>query len=134
LLQCGIRQQSIKRTSTDAVCLPFSDVWKSDGLKGSRLDPPSDGGIIDTELASDLADEITREVRALTIGIGASPQCDGQILVTDDMLGLFDWTPKFVRRYGKLREVIGDAVAAYAKDVRSGQFPGEAELYRLRAR
>ena len=85
-------------------------------------------------VASDLADEITRAVKAPTIGIGASPGCDGQILVTDDMLGLFDWTPKFVRRYGKLREVISDAVASYAKDVRSGQFPGEAELYRLRAR
>jgi 3-methyl-2-oxobutanoate hydroxymethyltransferase len=85
-------------------------------------------------VASDLADEITRAVKAPTIGIGASPGCDGQILVTDDMLGLFDWTPKFVRRYGNLRAVIGDAVAAYAKDVRSGQFPGEAELYKLRAR
>ena len=79
-------------------------------------------------------DEITRAVAAPTIGIGASAGCDGQILVTDDMLGLFDWTPKFVRRYGKLREVISDAVAAYAKDVRAGQFPGEAELYKLRAR
>ena len=85
-------------------------------------------------VASDLADEITRAVRAPTIGIRASPGCDGQIQVTDDMLGLFDWTPKFVRRYGELRQVIGDAVASYARDVRSGQFPGEAELYRLRAR
>src|SRR5437879_9507048 len=57
-------------------------------------------------VAADLADEITRAVDAPTIGIGASPQCDGQILVTDDMLGLFDWTPKFVRRYGNLRETI----------------------------
>ena len=85
-------------------------------------------------VASDLADAVTRAVASPTIGIGASPGCDGQILVTDDMLGLFDWTPKFVRRYGKLREVIADAVAAYAKDVRAGQFPGEAELYKLRAR
>jgi 3-methyl-2-oxobutanoate hydroxymethyltransferase len=85
-------------------------------------------------VARDLADEITREVSAPTIGIGASPDCDGQILVTDDMLGLFDWTPKFVRRYGNLREAVARAAAAYASDVRSGKFPGRAELYTLRAK
>ncbi|TMG72616.1 MAG: 3-methyl-2-oxobutanoate hydroxymethyltransferase [Betaproteobacteria bacterium] len=83
-------------------------------------------------VAADLADEITRAVAAPTIGIGASPQCDGQILVTDDMLGLFDWTPKFVRRYGNLRETISQAVQSYARDVRSGDFPGKAELYTLK--
>jgi 3-methyl-2-oxobutanoate hydroxymethyltransferase len=80
----------------------------------------------------DLADEITRAVAIPTIAIGASPECDGQILVTDDMLGLFDWTPKFVRRYGAMRELISTAVAEYASDVRSGKFPGEAELYGLK--
>ena len=84
-------------------------------------------------VARDLADEVTRAVAAPTIGIGASPECDGQILVTDDMLGLFDWTPKFVRRYGNLRESITQAVEGYARDVRSGTFPGKAELYTLRA-
>jgi len=83
-------------------------------------------------VAADLADEITRAVDAPTIGIGASPQCDGQILVTDDMLGLFDWTPKFVRRYGNLRETISQAAQSYARDVRSGDFPGKAELYTLK--
>ena len=83
-------------------------------------------------VAADLADEITRAVDAPTIGIGASPQCDGQILVTDDMLGLFDWTPKFVRRYGNLRETISQAAQSYARDVRSCNFPGEAELYTLK--
>jgi 3-methyl-2-oxobutanoate hydroxymethyltransferase len=80
-------------------------------------------------VARDLADEITQAVSIPTIGIGASPSCDGQILVTDDMIGLFDWTPKFVRRYGAMRELIGQAVQAYAADVRSGAFPGSAELY-----
>ncbi|GGY52229.1 3-methyl-2-oxobutanoate hydroxymethyltransferase [Parvularcula lutaonensis] len=80
----------------------------------------------------ELARQITQEVRCPTIGIGASAACDGQILVTPDMLGMFDWTPKFVRRYGKLREQIGEAVEAYAKDVRERSFPGEAETYRLK--
>jgi 3-methyl-2-oxobutanoate hydroxymethyltransferase len=85
-------------------------------------------------VARDLADEITRTVSVPTIGIGASPGCDGQILVTDDLLGLFDWTPKFVRRYANLRETISRAVASYAADVRSGQFPGTAEIYTLTAK
>jgi 3-methyl-2-oxobutanoate hydroxymethyltransferase len=84
-------------------------------------------------VASDLALEITRKVKAPTIGIGASADCDGQILVTDDMLGLFDWTPKFVRRYGNMRDLVEKAVASYADDVRAGRFPGQAEVYQLRA-
>lgn len=80
----------------------------------------------------ELADEITREVKVPTIGIGASPNCDGQVLVTDDMLGLFDWTPKFVRRYANLREAITRAARSYANDVRSDRFPDPSELYTLR--
>jgi 3-methyl-2-oxobutanoate hydroxymethyltransferase len=83
-------------------------------------------------VAEDLAAEVTGLVRAPTIGIGASAVCDGQILVTDDMLGLFDWTPKFVRRYADLRRHVGDAIAAYAADVRARRFPGPAETYALK--
>lgn len=82
-------------------------------------------------VSSELADAITREVSVPTIGIGASASCDGQILVTDDMLGLFEWTPKFVRRYANLRESISTAVEAYAADVRAGRFPDKAETYTL---
>jgi 3-methyl-2-oxobutanoate hydroxymethyltransferase len=85
--------------------------------------------IVVEAVSSDLADEITHEIAIPTIGIGASPNCDGQVLVTDDMLGLFDWTPKFVRRYANLRETINRAAQAYANDVRSGHFPDRAELY-----
>jgi 3-methyl-2-oxobutanoate hydroxymethyltransferase len=76
---------------------------------------------------------ITAAVPCPTIGIGASAGCDGQILVTDDMLGLFDWTPKFVRRYADLRGEISKAVAAYAEDVRARRFPGPAEIYFAKA-
>ena len=82
----------------------------------------------------DLAEEVTAAVSAPTIGIGAGSSCDGQILVTDDMLGLFEWTPKFVRRYADMRRIMNDAVAEYAADVRAGAFPGEAEVYRLASR
>jgi 3-methyl-2-oxobutanoate hydroxymethyltransferase len=80
-------------------------------------------------VAEGLAREITQAIAAPTIGIGASAGCDGQILVTDDMLGLFDWTPKFVRRYADLRGEIGRAVGGYADDVRARRFPGPAEIY-----
>jgi 3-methyl-2-oxobutanoate hydroxymethyltransferase len=84
-------------------------------------------------VAEGLAREITEAVAVPTIGIGASAGCDGQILVTDDMLGLFDWTPKFVRRYADLRGEISQAVARYADDVRARRFPGPAEIYFAKA-
>lgn len=83
-------------------------------------------------VSEDLAREVTELVRAPTIGIGASRACDGQILVTDDMLGLFAWTPKFVRRYGSLRTHIDEAARQYAGDVRARSFPGDAEAYHLK--
>ena len=80
-------------------------------------------------VAEPLARDITAAIAAPTIGIGASAGCDGQILVIDDMLGLFDWTPKFVRRYADLKSEIAAAAASYAADVRARTFPGEAETY-----
>jgi len=75
---------------------------------------------------------ITREVAVPTIGIGAGPECDGQVLVLHDLLGLEDRiAPKFVRRYGKLKADAVAAVAAYADDVRAGAFPSDAESYHL---
>src|SRR5690606_30240920 len=84
-------------------------------------------------VAEGLAREITEAVPVPTIGIGASAGCDGQVLVIDDMLGLFDWTPKFVRRYADLRNQIAKAVEAYAADVRARRFPGPAEIYFAKA-
>lgn len=73
---------------------------------------------------------VTEAVDVPTIGIGAGPGCDGQVLVFHDLLGLGSRTPpKFVRRYANLAEVATEAVAAFAADVRAGAFPGEAESY-----
>ncbi|MFQ5563289.1 MAG: 3-methyl-2-oxobutanoate hydroxymethyltransferase [Parvularculaceae bacterium] len=85
-------------------------------------------------VAEDLAREITEKIAAPTIGIGASSACDGQILVTQDMLGLFDWTPKFVKRYAALREAIEDAAERYAAEVRARVFPEAGQVYQLRPR
>ena len=79
-----------------------------------------------------VAAEVTAAVDVPTIGIGAGPRCDGQVLVFHDMLGLFDWAPKFVRRYGDLRSEIDAAIGQFAADVRARDFPGDAETYSLR--
>lgn len=76
-----------------------------------------------------IAARITREVACPTIGIGASAQCDGQVLVIDDMLGMFERTARFVKRYDELSGRIAAAAEAYAGEVRARTFPTEAETY-----
>lgn len=83
-------------------------------------------------MAEPLAAKITRQIPIPTIGIGASPQCDGQILVITDLLGLNAKPPKFVRRYANLAETINTAAAAYAADVRAGSFPGPENTYGMK--
>jgi 3-methyl-2-oxobutanoate hydroxymethyltransferase len=80
---------------------------------------------------ADLAARITETLPIPTIGIGAGPYCDGQVLVSADLLGLFDeFRPKFVRRYADLGSLIKKAAAAYVADVASGKFPSDQESFR----
>jgi 3-methyl-2-oxobutanoate hydroxymethyltransferase len=83
-------------------------------------------------MAEPLAAKITREVAIPTIGIGASAECDGQILVMEDMLGLNPNPPKFVRQYANLGPAIETAVKAYASDVRARRFPGAENVYTMK--
>ena len=77
-----------------------------------------------------LAAALTAELEVPTIGIGASVACDGQVLVIDDVLGVFDeFTPRFVKRYANLGEQIAEAAAAYADDVRHRRFPGPEHVF-----
>ncbi|MCB9946650.1 MAG: 3-methyl-2-oxobutanoate hydroxymethyltransferase [Rhodospirillaceae bacterium] len=77
-----------------------------------------------------LAREITGMVPVPTIGIGASPQCDGQILVTEDVIGLFtDFTPKFVKRYGEMGNLVAEVAKTYAEEVKTRQFPGPEHCF-----
>jgi 3-methyl-2-oxobutanoate hydroxymethyltransferase len=80
-------------------------------------------------VAAPLAEKITKSVPIPTIGIGASAQCDGQILVMEDMLGLSPRVPKFVREFGKVGKAIEKAIRLYADDVRSRQFPAPENTY-----
>ena len=77
-----------------------------------------------------IATDAARSVSALVIGIGASAECDGQVLVTEDMLGLFERTPRFVKRYADLATEIGDAARTYAEEVRGRSFPTSDQTYR----
>ncbi|MBY0354313.1 MAG: 3-methyl-2-oxobutanoate hydroxymethyltransferase, partial [Rickettsiales bacterium] len=76
-----------------------------------------------------LAAQISQSLEIPTIGIGAGAGCDGQILVTEDMLGLSPQTPRFVRQYADMHQLIEGAVTRYAADVTSGQFPSVSESY-----
>jgi 3-methyl-2-oxobutanoate hydroxymethyltransferase len=77
-----------------------------------------------------IANDITKAVSAPVIGIGASADCDGQVLVIDDMLGMFERTPRFVKRYDDLASKIGEAARSYAEEVRARRFPTADQTYR----
>jgi 3-methyl-2-oxobutanoate hydroxymethyltransferase len=80
-----------------------------------------------------IADTVAAQVPVPIIGIGASAECDGQVLVTDDMLGMFERTPRFVKRYDDLAARIGEAAATYAAEVRERRFPTADQTYRAKA-
>jgi 3-methyl-2-oxobutanoate hydroxymethyltransferase len=76
-----------------------------------------------------LAQKVTQEISIPTIGIGASAHCDGQVLVVDDMLGMFDRVPRFVQKYDALAEQISQTAERFAQDVRARRFPGLEQVY-----
>jgi 3-methyl-2-oxobutanoate hydroxymethyltransferase len=82
-----------------------------------------------------VARSLTAAVEIPTIGIGASVACDGQIIVAEDILGLFGtFTPKFVKRYAELGEEVSSAVETYADDVRARRFPGAEQVFGAKAK
>ena len=86
--------------------------------------------IVFEKIPADLAKQVSESLVIPTIGIGAGPHCDGQVLVLHDMLGITkDFSPRFLRRYADVGEVIGDAVSGFVDNVRSGDFPSEEESY-----
>jgi 3-methyl-2-oxobutanoate hydroxymethyltransferase len=109
---------------------------KSDALRlledAQKLQEAGCFGLLLEGIPADLAAKVTATVEIPTIGIGAGPNCSGQVLVFHDVLGLLPGTsPKFVRRYAKGFEDLRDALAAWAEDVREGGFPDERESYTL---
>ena len=107
-----------------------SDV-EADKIVGDAkaLDAAGAFAIVIEGVVEPIAIAATKAVACPTIGIGASAQCDGQVLVTEDMLGLFERVPRFVKRYGEIAETIAAAAAQYASDVRARSFPGIEQTY-----
>jgi len=80
-----------------------------------------------------LAARVTAAIDIPTIGIGASPSCDGQILVMEDMLGLSPRVPRFVKKFGRIGEAIEGAIRTYSEEVRAGTFPAPEHTYSMKA-
>lgn len=94
-----------------------------------RLDEAGAFSIVLEMVSEDVAGRVADEVGAVVIGIGAGREVDGQVLVVDDMLGLSESTPSFVREYADLRGDISDAVERYVDDVKEGSFPADEHVY-----
>lgn len=96
------------------------------------LDEAGAFAIVIEGVVEPIAIAATTAVSCPTIGIGASAQCDGQVLVTEDMLGMFERVPRFVKKYGNIAEVIEQTAKAYADEVRTRAFPGAEQTYQPR--
>ncbi|MEY8118375.1 3-methyl-2-oxobutanoate hydroxymethyltransferase [Falsihalocynthiibacter sp. BN13B15] len=106
------------------------DTWAAHEADAQAVSDAGAFAVVLEGMVEPLAAKITKQIPIPTIGIGASAECDGQILVLEDMLGLSPWTPKFVKVYGNLGEMIEKAVEEYATDVKSRAFPSEDQIYR----
>ena len=80
-------------------------------------------------ISKSTSEKITKSIKIPTIGIGSSYKCDGQILVTDDILGLSGFYPKFVKKYANLKKIIEKAVKKYSQEVKKGKFPGKKNSF-----
>lgn len=126
----GLTPQSIYRFGSYQV--RARDEVEADELREDAvlLEKAGVFAIVLEKIPASLASDVTASVSIPTIGIGAGPSCDGQVLVTHDALGLTtDFNPRFVRRYAHLDTQIGQHVQQYIADVRSGNFPSEDESY-----
>ena len=108
------------------------DQWPALEADAKALAEAGAFAIVLEGMAADLADRISGEIAVPTIGIGASAGCDGQVLVTEDMLGLSPTVPKFVKEFATLGAQIAGAAEAYARDVRARKFPEEQHTYGMK--
>ncbi|MEO0399784.1 MAG: 3-methyl-2-oxobutanoate hydroxymethyltransferase [Pseudomonadota bacterium] len=128
----GLRPQAVNVSGGYRAKGRSAEEWQEIKLEAEAASAAGAFAIVVEGVHEALAEEITAAVSAPTIGIGASAACDGQVLVTQDMLGLFERSPKFVKRYGDLRSAIDEAVGAYADEVRARAFPAREQVYRFK--
>lgn len=127
----GLTPQSIQQLDGFKVQGKNSDSFEKILKDAQALEEAGAFAVVIECVPEPLAALITEKLSIPVIGIGASPQCDGQVLVVDDMLGFFtDFRPKFVRHYAALHTDIKDAIEQFASDVRDRQFPSSEECYK----
>lgn len=126
----GLTPQSIYKFGTYKVRAKEEEEAEQLVEDAKKLEKAGVFSIVLEKIPSSLAEKVTSQLSIPTIGIGAGPHCDGQVLVTHDMLGLNkEFSPRFLRRYADLHSVISDAVSHYIDDVKEGDFPNENERY-----
>jgi 3-methyl-2-oxobutanoate hydroxymethyltransferase len=126
----GLTPQSIYKFGTYKV--RAKEEAEADQLlkDAKKLEEAGVFSIVLEKIPAELAKTVTKSVSVPTIGIGAGSNCDGQVLVLHDMLGLNkDFSPRFLRRYADLHTTMKDAVTSYINDVKAGDFPNESERY-----
>ena len=128
----GLTPQSILTLGTFRAQGRDESEWDAIIADAKAVDEAGCFSIVVEAVAEPLAAKITELVKAPTIGIGASAACDGQILVMEDMLGLNERVPKFVKKYGSLKEHIRGAIEGYAGEVRDRNFPAPEHTYAMR--
>ena len=126
----GLMPQSIYKYGSYKVRAQ-EDAEASELMEDARILEESGAfAVVLEKIPSALAGQVSRSLTIPTIGIGAGPECDGQVLVINDMIGLgTEFRPRFVRRYAELSSIIEDAVRRYVEDVRQNTFPSEDESY-----
>jgi 3-methyl-2-oxobutanoate hydroxymethyltransferase len=130
----GLTPQSINTIGSFRAQGRDEDDWAPIEADAKAVAEAGAFAVVIEAVAEPLGRRITEQVTIPTIGIGASPACDGQILVLEDMLGLSPRVPKFVKRYGQLGPGIEAAISDYAREVRSRTFPGPEHVYPMRTK
>ena len=126
----GLTPQSIYKFGTYTVRAKEDEEAKKLIEDAKLLEEAGCFAIVLEKIPKDLAKKVSESVNIPTIGIGAGPDTDGQVLVLHDLLGItMDFSPRFLRRYLNLAEDINNAIGQYCEDVRSGDFPNENESY-----
>ena len=126
----GLMPQSIYKFGTYVVRAKEKEEAEQLIEDAKKLEDAGSFAIVLEKIPQKLAEKVSKEIIIPTIGIGAGPGCDGQVLVTHDMLGINkEFSPRFLRRYANLFDLMSDAVTQYISDVKSGDFPNESEAY-----
>ena len=126
----GLTPQSINKFGTYSVRAKEEEEAQKLLSDAHALEEIGCFSLVLEKIPANLAARVTKELRIPVIGIGAGGDCDGQVLVVDDMLGMTQgFSPKFLRRYANLHDVMTDAIGNYISDVKSGDFPNKNEQY-----